>query len=85
MESGLAAITNKKYFCGWKNWVDWSNSKQGVMSCPTDPIYEAIYLNHVFFISGAKGSIITAFYGIGGGWVIMLWGLILLLTILSFS
>ena len=64
MESGLAATTNKKYFCGWKNWVDWSNSKQGVMSCATDPIHEAIYLNHLFFISGAKGSIITAFYGI---------------------
>ena len=38
IESGLAATTNKKYFRGWKNWVDWSNSKQGVISCPADPI-----------------------------------------------
>ena len=56
--------TNKKYFREWKNWVDWSNSKQGVISCSADPFYVAIYLNQVLFISGAKGKIITAFYRI---------------------
>ena len=35
-----------------------------MISCPGDPFYVPIYLNHVPFISGAKGSIITAFYGI---------------------
>ena len=54
-------------FRGWKSWVDWSNSKQGVIYCPADPFYIAIYLNHVHFISGAKGSILTSFYGIRWG------------------
>ena len=35
-----------------------------MISCPADPFYVAIYHNHVLFISGAKDSIITAFYGI---------------------
>ena len=71
IESGLAATTNKKYFRGRKNWVDWSNSKQGVIYCPADPFYVAIYLNHVIFISGPQGSIITAFYGIKWGHHVM--------------
>ena len=54
-------------FRGWKSWVDWSSSKQGVIYCPADPFYIAIYLNHVLFISGAKGSILTSFYGIRWG------------------
>ena len=40
-ESGLAAATNKKYFRGWKNWVDWSSIKQGLNSCPPNPFYVA--------------------------------------------
>ena len=42
-----------------------------MISCPADPFYLAIYLNHVLFISGAKGSIITAFYGIKWGHHVM--------------
>ena len=71
IESGLAATTNKKYFRGRKNWVDWSNSKQGVIYCPADPFYVAMYLNHVLFISRTQGSIITAFYGIKWGHHVM--------------
>ena len=62
IESGLAVTTNKRYFRGWKNWVDWSNIKQGVISCFADPFHAAKYLNHVLFISGTKGSTITALY-----------------------
>ena len=39
--------------------------------CPADLFYVAIYLNHALFISGAKGSIITAFYGIRWGHHVM--------------
>ena len=35
-----------------------------MISCHANPIYVAIYFNRVLFISGAKGSIITTFYGI---------------------
>ena len=62
IKSGLAATTNKKYFHGWNNLVNWSSIKQGAISCQTDPFYVTTYLNHVLFVSGAKGSIITAFF-----------------------
>ena len=67
IESRLTAKSNKKYFRGWKNWLDWSSSKQGVISCPADSFYIAIYLNHVLFITGTTGSVIAAFYGIRWG------------------
>ena len=60
----MAATISKNYFCGWKNWVDWSSIKQGVISCPADPFYVTTYHNHVLFMSVAKGSIILAVYGI---------------------
>ena len=60
----MAAKANNQYFRGWKNWVDWSSSKQDVISFPEDVFHVAIYLNHVLFISGDKDSIITAIYGI---------------------
>ena len=61
IESGLANSTNKKYFHGWKTWVDWCNSKQEVDLCPADPFYVTIFLNHILFTSGKKGSVITTF------------------------
>ena len=71
IESGLANSTNKKYFHGWKAWADWCNSKQEVHLCPADPFYVAIFLNHILFTSGKKGSVITAFYGIRWGHHVM--------------
>ena len=71
IESALANSTNKKYLHGWKTWADWSSSKQEVSLCPADPFYVAIFLNHVLFISGKKGSIVTAFYGIRWGHHVM--------------
>ena len=44
IESRLVATTNKKYFRGWKNWVDSSKRKRGVISNPADPFYVAMYL-----------------------------------------
>ena len=35
----------QKIFSQVENWVDWSSSKQGVISCPADSFYIAIYLN----------------------------------------
>ena len=70
-ESGLANSTNKKYFHGWKVWADWCNSKQEVHLCPADLFYVAIFLNHILFTSGKKGSVITAFYGIRWGHHVM--------------
>ena len=61
IESRLVVAINKKYFCVWKNRVDWSNSKQRVISCLADPFYVATYLNHVLFISDAKSSMIADF------------------------
>ena len=46
----------QKFFRGWKNWVDWSSSKQGVISNPADPFYVTIYLNQVLFISNIRFS-----------------------------
>ena len=43
----------------------------GVISDPADPFYVAIYLNDVLFMFIAKGSIITAFYGIKWGHHVM--------------
>ena len=61
IESALANSTNKKYFHRWKTWVDWSNSKLEVNLCPANPFDVAIFLNHILFTSGKKGSIVTAF------------------------
>ena len=71
IESGLANSTNKKYFHGWKTWVDWCNSKQEVDLCPADPFYVTIFLNHILFTSGKKGSVITTFYRIRWGHQLM--------------
>ena len=34
-------------FREWKNWVDWSNSKQGVITYPADPFYRIRWSDHV--------------------------------------
>ena len=52
-------------------WVDWCNSKQEVDLCPADSFYVVIFLNHILFTSGKKGSFITAFYGIRWGHHVM--------------
>ena len=54
-----------------ENLLDWSNSKQGVISCPADPFCVVMFFNHVLFMSGATGSIITAFYRIRWGHHVM--------------
>ena len=67
MKSELANSTNKKYFHGWKTWADWYNSKQVEDLRPADPLNLAIFLNHILFTSGKKGSVVTAFYEIRWG------------------
>ena len=47
--------SQQKFFRGWKNLIDWSSIKQGVISCPTDLFYVTKCFNHMLFVSGAKG------------------------------
>ena len=64
VESGLASLTNKKYYSGWQKWVEWSNTKHEVNQCSADAFYVSIHLYHVLFVYGTKASIIGAFYDI---------------------
>ena len=73
IRSGQAATINKKSYRGW-NWkhcIDWRSIKQRLISSHANPFYLTIYLNHKFFVSYAKVSIITAYYGIRWGYHVM--------------
>ena len=48
----------------WKTYSHWCNGKQELVLYPVDPFYVSIFLNHILFTYGKKGSVITAFYGI---------------------
>ena len=45
--------------------------KQEVDLCSADLFYVAVFLNHILFTSGKKGSVITVFYGIKWGHHVM--------------
>ena len=67
LEAGLASSTNKKYYTGWKRWLDWCTSNPEVEKLPGKPFFVALYLNHVLSTFNTKGAIISAFYGIRWG------------------
>ena len=61
---GRADTTVEKYRAGWLGWLEWGKNKAEVTSRPAHPFYVALYLNHLFFTNGTKGSVTTAMYGI---------------------
>ena len=67
VRKGRAVSTVQKYKAGWDGWVRWSGAKDEVETRPAEPFYVAIYLNHLFFLNGNKGSVNAAFYGIRWG------------------
>ena len=70
IKSGQAVTINNKNYRGWnwKNCIDWRRIKQRLISSHADSFYLTIYLNHKLFVSCAKVSIITAYYGIRCGY-----------------
>ena len=64
VKNGRADSTVQKYQAGWQGWLQWSKNKVEIQTRPAHPFYVALYLNHLFFVKGTKGSITTAVYGI---------------------
>ena len=67
VQSGRSKGTVKKYHPAWVKWLDWCKTKPEVCPRPAEPFYVAIYFNHLLFMSGRKGCIAAAMYGIRWG------------------
>ena len=64
LNAAYATSTFEKYTRGWQKWLDWSRTKQEIVSIPADPFHVALYLNFVLRSNGKKGSLSEAFHGI---------------------
>ena len=53
-----------KYGRGWHRWQQWASSKPEVHAIPANPLYVALYFNHLLQTNGTTGALHSAAYGI---------------------
>ena len=67
VNAAIAKSTRSKYERAWSRWESFASTRDEVTARPADHFHIAIYFNYLLTVTGKRGAIIDAMYGIRWG------------------